>query len=210
MAKLYFRYGTVDAAKTMNLLAVAYNYRKQGKRVFTIAVVPSLKTTNLDDACFLSSRSGLQEQADLLLESSDGNFPVFAAMNITDGQKFKPFDCILVDEAQFLPVQIIDKLRSLTLNPGIPVICYGLRTDSNTRLFPGSMRLLEVADSIEEIKVTCTFCNKKAIYSMRFDTEGKPTKSIEPAHAEKSAYKPCCASCYSKKFDISDTDMQES
>lgn len=208
MAKLYFRYGTVDAAKTMNLLAVAYNYRKQGKRVFTIAVTHKI-AAGFDD-CMLSSRSGLQEQADLLLESSDGNYPIFAAMNIASGQRFKPFDCILVDEAQFLPVQIVDKLRMLTLDPGIPVICYGLRTDSNTELFAGSRRLMEVADSIEEIKVTCTFCNKKAIYSLRHDESDKPTKCKEPANAPKHAYKPCCAACYYKKFDISQQDMQES
>jgi len=81
---------------------------------------------------------------------------------------------VLVDEAQFLPPRVIEDLRRITVDPGVPVICYGLRTDFRTRLFPGSQRLMELADGIEEVKVTCQYCQKKAICNLRF-VNGTPT-----------------------------------
>lgn len=153
MAKLYFRYGTMDSAKTMNLLAVAHNYRKQGKRVLLIK-------PRLDDRFgkqTIASRSGLEAEADLLLE--DGA--------TLDPGAFRGLDCVLVDEAQFLAPAVIEQLRRISVDPGVPVICYGLRTDFQTRLFPGSKRLLELADRIEEVKVTCQYCQKKATFNLR-------------------------------------------
>lgn len=153
MAKLYFRYGTMDSAKTMNLLAVAHNYRKQSKRVLLIK--PKLE--DRFGAARIASRSGLEAEADLLVEE-DHVFP--------PGQ-FDHLDCVLVDEAQFLAPGLIEQLRRVTIDPGVPVICYGLRTDFRTRLFPGSQRLLELADRIEEVKVTCQYCGKKATFNLR-------------------------------------------
>jgi thymidine kinase len=153
MAKLYFRYGTMDSAKSMNLLAVAHNYRKQGKRVL-------LLKPKLDDrfgTLKIASRSGLEADADILVERDH----VFRR-DVFDG-----IDCVLVDEAQFLSPSVVDQLRSATIDPGVPVICYGLRTDFQTRLFPGSQRLLELADRIEEVKVTCQYCQKKATFNLR-------------------------------------------
>lgn len=159
MAKLYFRYGTMDSAKTLNLLAVAHNYRKQGKRC-------ALMKPRLDDRFgteLIKSRSGLEATADVLLGPDDG-IPV---------ELLAAQDCVLVDEAQFLAEHQIDALRDLTIDHGVPVICYGLRTDFLSHLFPGSRRLLEVADSIEEVKVTCFFCGKKAVFNLRMvDGEG--------------------------------------
>ena len=153
VAKLYFRYGTMDSAKTLNLLAVAHNYRKQGKRCL-------LMKPRLDDrfgAQVIRSRSGLEAEADLLV---DPNEPL-------ELSQFEGLDCVLVDEAQFLSEAIIDQLRDMTIDLRVPVICYGLRTDFQARLFPGSKRLLELADSIEEVKVTCYFCGKKAVFNLR-------------------------------------------
>jgi thymidine kinase len=153
MAKLYFRYGTMDSAKTMNLLAVAHNYRKQNKRVLLIK-------PRLDDrfgAERIASRSGLEAEADLLI----GDDHVF------EPGQFDHLDCVLVDEAQFLAPAVVEQLRRVTSDPGVPVICYGLRTDFRTRLFPGSQRLLELADRIEEVKVTCQYCGKKATFNLR-------------------------------------------
>lgn len=153
MAKLYFRYGTMDSAKSLNLLAVAHNYRKQGKRVL-------LLKPRLDDrfgASTIASRAGLSAEADLLVDAdTDLGRAAFAGV-----------DCVLVDEAQFLPPAAVEALRRATCDPGVPVICYGLRTDFQTRLFPGSQRLLELADRIEEVKVTCQFCQKKATFNLR-------------------------------------------
>jgi thymidine kinase len=160
VAKLYFRYGTMDSAKSMNLLAVAHNYRKQGKRVL-------LMKPRLDirfGAAKVSSRSGLEAEADVLIDED----------TVLDPAEFAGVDCVLVDEAQFLPPAVIDDLRRITVEPGVPVICYGLRTDFRTHLFPGSQRLLELADAIEEVKVTCQYCHRKATCNLRF-INGTPT-----------------------------------
>ena len=153
MAKLYFRYGTMDSAKTLNLLSVAHNYRKQGKRCLLVK-------PRLDDRfgeAVIRSRSGLEADADLLVDPSE----------TLDMDDFQDLDCVLVDEAQFLSEALIDQFRDMTIDLGVPVICYGLRTDFQARLFPGSKRLLELADSIEEVKVTCYFCGKKAVFNLR-------------------------------------------
>jgi thymidine kinase len=160
VAKLYFRYGTMDSAKSMNLLAVAHNYRKQGKRV--LLVKPRIDSRFGSHT--ISSRSGLEATADLLIDHD----------TVLDPREFAGLDCILIDEAQFLPPQVIDDLRRITVDPGVPVICYGLRTDFRTRLFPGAQRLMELADRIEEVKVTCQYCAKKAICNLRF-VNGAPT-----------------------------------
>ena len=126
MAKLYFRYGTMDSAKSLNLLAVAHNYRKQGKRVL-------LMKPRLDirfGATKISSRAGLEADADLMIDED----------TTLDPREFAGLDCILVDEAQFLPPAVIEDLRRITVDPGVPVICYGLRTDFRTKLFPGAQR----------------------------------------------------------------------
>ncbi len=160
VAKLYFRYGTMDSAKSMNLLAVAHNYRKQGKRV--LLVKPQLDTRF--GATKISSRCGLEADADLMVEQD----------TVLDPREFAGLDCVLVDEAQFLPPSVIEDLRRITIDPGVPVICYGLRTDFRTKLFPGAQRLMELADRIEEVKVTCQYCAKKAICNLRF-VNGAPT-----------------------------------
>jgi len=160
VAKLYFRYGTMDSAKSLNLLAVAHNYRKQGKRVMLMK--PRLDTRF--GATKISSRAGLEADADVMIEEDTQ----------LDPRDFVGVDCILVDEAQFLPPTVIEDLRRITVDPGVPVICYGLRTDFRTRLFPGAQRLMELADAMEEVKVTCQYCQKKAICNLRF-VNGTPT-----------------------------------
>ncbi len=153
MAKLYFRYGTMDSAKSMNLLAVAHNYRKQGKKILLFK--PRLDTRFGNTK--IASRSGLEAEADIMLDES----------STLDPADFADVDCVLVDEAQFLAPRLIEDFRRITVDPGVPVICYGLRTDFRTRLFPGAQRLMELADRIEEVKVTCQYCAKKAICNLR-------------------------------------------
>jgi thymidine kinase len=150
----------MDSAKSMNLLAVAHNYRKQGKRV--VLVKPRLDTRF--GASKVSSRSGLEADADILVDDETQ----------LDPRDFAGLDCVLVDEAQFLAPAVIEDLRRITVDPGVPVICYGLRTDFRTRMFPGAQRLMELADGIEEVKVTCQYCQKKAICNLRF-VNGTPT-----------------------------------
>lgn len=177
MAKLYFRYGTMDSAKTLNLLAVAHNYRKQGKRI--CLVKPAL-----DDRFSLEeivSRSGLRARADLLVHPDTR----------LDPDAFRELDAVLVDEAQFLAPALVEQLRMLTLVLDLPVLCYGLRTDFQSRAFPGSQRLLELADSIEEVKVTCSDCPRKATFNLR-TREGMAEVHGERILVGDAAYLPVC------------------
>ncbi len=150
----------MDSAKSMNLLAVAHNYRKQGKQILLLK--PRLDVRF--GATKISSRSGLEAEADMMIDENSS----------LDPADFRGIDCILVDEAQFLSPSIIEDLRRITWDPGVPVICYGVRTDFKTRLFPGAQRLMELADRIEEVKVTCQYCAKKAICNLRL-SDGAPT-----------------------------------
>ncbi len=182
MAKLYFRYGTVGSAKTLNLLAVAHNYRSQEKKVLLIK-------PKIDDRFGqeqIKSRAGLEMNADILVDEDTKLLQY----------NWDGISCILVDEAQFLSALHIEELRQLTVAENIPVICYGLRTDFRARLFEGSLRLMELADRIEEVKATCHYCHSKSIMNLRHMNgqaclEG-PSIQIG---AEESFY-PTCYACY--------------
>ena len=187
MAKLYFRHGTMDSAKTLNLLAVAHNYRSQGKRVL-------LLKPRLDDrfgAAAIRSRAGIEAHADLLVDPD----------TVLDPAAFRGIDCVLVDEAQFLSSAVIDQLRALT-HGGPPIICYGLRTDFRTHLFEGSRRLLELADSIEEVKVTCQFCNRKAIFNLRLQDGQAELDGPQIELGGNDRYAPACFGCYRSRTGL--------
>ena len=188
MAKLYFRHGTVGSAKTLNLLAVAHNYERQGKSVRVVK--PSFDTRFGTDR--VVSRAGLERAAHIVLDE-DSNLDV---------EEYRGSQCVLVDEAQFLSASQVDQLRDLTRSLDIPVICYGLRTDFRSRLFEGSRRLFELADSVEEIKTTCAFCNRKAIFNLKA-TDGKATLSgpSKQLGAEET-YQPVCAEHYVGRLGI--------
>ncbi len=186
MAKLYFRYGAVGSAKTMNLIAVAHNYQQQKKRVFLIK--PALDDRFGKEQ--IRSRAGLEKQADLLL----------AADQRIDRAMVAGMNCVLVDEVQFLTPTQIDELRDIATTLDVPVICYGLRADFRTRLFPGARRLLELADSIEEVKTTCAFCNRKGIFNLRL-RDGQPSLDgpvVELGTEDK--YQPACPRCYHERL----------
>lgn len=188
MAKLYFRYGTVGSAKTLNLLAVAHNYRQQGKHVL-------LLKPELDDRFGkeqIKSRAGLEMQADILVHATS-DLLALACDAVA---------CFLVDEAQFLSKKNVNELRMLTLLKNIPVICYGLRTDFRGQLFEGTLRLMEVADSIEEVKATCHFCNKKSIMNLKH-VDGKATLDGPTIHlGSEETYLPTCFPCYEASFRL--------
>ncbi len=194
MAKLYFRYGTVGSAKTLNLLAVAHNYRQQGK--YILLLKPELDIRFGKES--IKSRAGLEMTADILVAPNTK----LLEMN-WDG-----VSCILVDEAQFISALHIEELRKITLLKDIPVICYGLRTDFRTRLFEGSLRLMELADSIEEIKVTCHYCNRKAIANLKHvdGVAALDGPTVQLGAEEK--YYPVCFKCYDKQVEAA-TKHQE-
>ena len=150
MPKLYFRYGTMNSSKTSNLIMTAYNYKSLGKDVWIVKPFIDSRSEQIN------SRAIGDVEVDIILDHDTiiNDIPV----NI---------NCILVDECQFLSESNVDNLRKLSLT--VPVICYGLRTDYKTKLFPGSKRLMEIADSIEEIKTICVECiDRKAIVNAKF------------------------------------------
>ena len=188
MAKLYFRYGAMSSAKTLNLLAVRHNYEVQGKRVLLLK--PAVDTRYGQET--VRSRAGLEHPADILLQPQE-KLPL---------ERFEGLHCILVDECQFLSTSLVDQLRKVTLSHNIPVIAYGLRTDFQARLFEGSQRLMEVADSIEEIKTTCKFCNRKAVFNLRHDSQGRAIEDGPQLQlGEDTSYSPACYPCYSQKVE---------
>ncbi len=185
MAKLYFRYGAVSSAKTMNLLAAAHSYQAQERKV--LLVKPALDTRFGTER--IQSRSGLNKKADFLVGDRQ----------TIPRSMLKTVDCILVDEVQFLQAEFIEHLRLLSIEEDIPIICYGLRTDFRGFLFEGSKRLLELADAIEEIKTQCAFCNRKAIFNMKLK-DGVPTVDgpvIDLGTEEK--YLPTCSGHFQLK-----------
>jgi thymidine kinase len=195
MAKLYFRYGTMSSAKTLNLLAAAHTYQQQARKV--VLIKPSLDDRFGKES--IQSRAGLEKKADILLSKTDRLTP----------QEFNGIDCILVDEVQFLnPLQVED-LRAISIEANVPVICYGLRTDFKSKLFEGSKRLMELADAIEEVKTTCNFCSKKAIFNMKF-INGKPSlrgPQVDLGAEEK--YLAACGRCYYEKLNTQSASSQK-
>ena len=195
MAKLYFRYGTVGSAKTLNLLAVAHNYRQQGKNVLLLKPALDIRFGKGS----IKSRAGLEMAADILIDSDTKLLEM----------DWRDVSCLLVDEAQFLSAFHIEELRMITLRHHIPVICYGLRTDFRTRLFEGTLRLMELADSIEEVKATCHYCNKKSIANLKH-VDGVAAfdgPSVQLGAEEK--YYPVCFQCYNHQVEKVGPSLQD-
>lgn len=192
MAKLYFRYGTVGSAKSMNLLAVAHNYRFQNKVV--VLIKPKLDTRF--GAEVIKSRSGLNMEADILVDED----------TIIDPEQLAGVHCILVDEAQFLSASVVDQLRAISRDLEVPVICYGLRTDFRTEMFVGAKRLMETADALEEIKTTCTFCNKKAIFNLKVSNGAPSVTGAQIDLGAEEKYLPACAGCYAEQLKLERAD----
>ena len=164
MAKLYFRYGAMGAAKTLNLLAVAHNYRAQGKTPFLIK--PSVDTRM--PGATIGSRAGLSVEADLVVDPFMNLYRV--------RRNWRGVACVLVDEAQFLTRDHVLQLCRVSDELGIPVLCYGLRTDFRGELFEGSAALLALADALVELKAVCE-CGRKATMNLRVDAEGHAVAS---------------------------------
>ena len=156
MAKLYFRYGAMGSSKTANAIMVQYNYTERGQKV--LMVKPALE--NRDGARTVASRCGLSTECAFIEELPD--------MDITK------YDCVIVDEAQFLTKAQVELLVRIVDEMNIPVIAYGLRTDFQNNFFEGSQWLMAWADTVEEIKTIC-WCGKKALCNARV-VDGKVIK----------------------------------
>ena len=158
MAQLYFKYGAMGSSKSAQALITQFNYEELGMTVWLIK--PSVD--DRDGANIIRSRIGLQREAQVIHPDED-IIATFARAGHAD--------VIIADEAQFFSPEQIDQLRRIVDEQNIPVLCFGLRTDFQCKLFDGSRRLFEVADTITEIKAICD-CGAKATVNARLDSEG--------------------------------------
>ena len=188
MAKLYFRYGVMGSSKSAQALITKFNYEEQGMRVWLIK--PAADTRYGKD--IVRSRIGLEQPADVITEEMN-LFEIFR-------DREKEFnDVIIADEAQFLTPEHIEQLRDIVDNYNVPVFCFGLRTDFRTKMFPGSARLFELADSVSELKTVCT-CGSKAMVNARINGEGNViTEGAQILLGGNESYRPMCYKCWKKK-----------
>ena len=185
MAKLYFKYGAMGSSKTAQALITKYNYEENDMRVWLIK--PSADTR--DGAQILRSRIGLEAQVEVIT-------PAIDVYRLFEETRKDRCDVIIVDECQFLVPEQIDQLRSIVNDFSVPVLCFGLRTDFQTKLFPGSRRLMELADVIEEIKTMCD-CGAKATVNARIDGEGHiVTQGAQVVLGGNDSYIAMCHKCY--------------
>ena len=185
MAKLYFKYGAMGSSKTAQALITKYNYEENDMSVWLIK--PSADTR--DGAQVLRSRIGLEATVDVIPPEVD----IYARFL---GKRVRKCDVIIVDECQFLTEKQIDQLRMIVDECNIPVMCFGLRTDFQTRLFPGSRRLMEIADTIQEIKTICD-CGAKATVNARVDGTGHiVTEGAQVVLGGNDSYIAMCHRCY--------------
>ena len=188
MAKLYFKYGAMGSSKTAQALITKYNYEENDLRVWLLKPSADLR----DGEHTLSSRIGLSAKADVLPPDRDA-YAWFRQEHLGK------CDVIIVDECQFLTVEQIDQLRTLVDERDMPVICFGLRTDFLTHLFPGSRRLFEVADSLTEIKTVCA-CGHKATVNARIAGGRIVTEGEQVFLGGNESYVAMCYKCWQEKI----------
>ena len=188
MAKLYFKYGAMGSSKTANALITKFNYEERGMRV--LLVKPAMETR--DGADVIVSRIGLSAKCRPVLDSED-IFEIYK-------NEYPPVDVIIADESQFFSQKQIDQFRRIVDECDIPVLCFGLRTDFLTKLFPGSARLFEVADSIAEIKTICS-CGRKATVHARISEDGRVvTLGDQVCLGGNDLYMAMCHRCWKKRI----------
>lgn len=190
MAKLYFRYGAMNSGKTTALMQVAFNYEEKGMNV--IVLKPSSDTKGND---VIVSRLGLERKVDALIAPHEDMRDI-----VNRFSKQKKISCVLIDEAQFLTEPQVNELLRIAVLYDIPVICYGLRTDFSCKGFPGSIKLLLLAHSIEELKTICR-CGRKAIFNGR-KQNGEFVfcgDQIAIEGEDEVTYESLCAKCYDEE-----------
>lgn len=192
MGKLYFRHGAMNSGKSTALLQVAYNYEERGQNV---AIVKPAVDTKGDLS--VVSRLGMARDVDFLILPNENLRSKFAEHSLASGAKI---DCLLVDEAQFLTRDQVDQAMEIAVLDGVPVLAYGIRTDFLTNGFPGSIRLLEIAHSLEELKTICR-CGKKAMFNARLKNGVFVFDGDQVAiDGDQVTYESLCPNCYFAKI----------
>ncbi len=165
MSKVYFYYSAMNAGKSTVLLQASYNYHERGMR--TLVFIPAIDTRSGPGR--VMSRIGLEAEAMVLQSDED----IFA--HVKAAHASQPVACVLVDEAQFLTRRQVEQLTEIADQLGIPALCYGLRTDFQAQLFPGSGALLALADNLIELKTIC-HCGRKATMNLRVGPDGRAVR----------------------------------
>ncbi|MBQ6466051.1 MAG: thymidine kinase [Oscillospiraceae bacterium] len=187
MAKLYFKYGAMGSSKSAQALITQFNYEELGMSVWLIK--PSVDTR--DGADVIRSRIGLERRAQVITPEQDV---------VAEYRKAGRHDVIIADEAQFFTPEQIDQLRELVDDDDLPVLCFGLRTDFQTHFFPGAQRLMELADSLTEIKTVCA-CGRKATVNARIDGDGRiVTEGAQVMLGGNDSYVAMCHKCWMRKI----------
>jgi thymidine kinase len=193
MAKLYFRYGAMNSGKSTAVLQVAYNYEERSQQV--LIAKPAIDTKG--DAAVIS-RLGVDRRADFLITPNDNLRDLVHehANNDLIIPGIKNLSCLLIDEAQFLTRDQVDQALELAVLDSVPVLCYGIRTDFLTNGFPGSLRLMELAHTLEELKTICR-CGRKAMFNARkFDGEFIFEGAQVAIDGVEVTYESLCGVCY--------------
>ncbi len=200
MAKLYYKFGAMGSSKTAQALMTKFNYEEKGKRVLFIKPALDTRDDTMDEHgnphTIARSRIGLQAEA-LAIASDVDIRELYHRMCVEDGR----YHVIICDECQFLTAKQVNQMKALADWDDVPVLCFGLRADFQTFLFPGSKRLFEIADSITEIKSVCR-CGRKATVNARFDDNGEIiTEGAQVLLGGNDRYEGMCYKCYRELID---------
>ena len=195
MSKLYFRFGAMNSGKSTALLQAAFNYEERGQ--YVLLAKPAIDSKGDRK---IVSRLGVTREVDFLVQPSESLRDLFHEHRIEFEEKTsQPIACLLIDEAQFLTEQQVNEALEIAVRDGVPVLAYGIRTDFQTKSFPGSRRLLEIAHSLEELKTICR-CGRKAMFNGRL-VNGQFTFAGEQVaiDGDKVTYESLCPKCFLEK-----------
>lgn len=195
MSKFYFKFSPMEAGKSAMLLIEAYNFEKRNINI--LCMKPS--TDNRESIDKISSRIGIEKECFVIYP----NYDIYAIVKkiISLNENNNKLQWILVDESQFLTSEQVEQFRAIVDDFDINVMCYGLRTDFQTHLFEGSKRLFELADDIDELKISCS-CGRKAIFNARFNENGELVVNGEQILiGGEDKYKPMCSKCYREELN---------
>ena len=197
MAKLYFKWGVMNSGKSLEILSRNYNFKER-----EIGTLVMKSTLDIRDSNIIKSRALNTEEKCVPITPSDDVYKTivrYIAARIEAG--LPEIKWVIVDEAQFLIEEQVDQLANIVDELDINVLCYGLRTDFQTKLFPGSKRLFEIADKFEEMRSTCR-CGERASVNVRIDKDGKVvTEGPQVECGSEDKYITLCRKCYKKAID---------
>lgn len=195
MSKLFFYFGSMASAKSLRLLTTAYNFEEKGVQIMVLK--PALDTR--DGEGVIRSRAGLERKC-IMVDKDVNLYKAIKAYKNVLASQLETLKWVIIDECQFLTEEQVDQLSDAVDFLDVNVMCFGLRTDFQSHLFPGSKRLFELADDIEEIKSTCECGERKTSINARFDENGEII--IEGSQVEiggNDKYRAICRKCWKDK-----------